>query len=209
MTSVRKSKPEGVFEFLQTGIVDDTMSFILDSYSHLSERKAELKERMISIMNYKKKSTLALILTFILTLLLTGCANTEQRSKNNEKAYYGKWVVQKVLAYGQAGTYSRDDAETLIGKSLDFSAGAATIITDQSSEPVVNMSNPEYQESVVSGSDFQTDFGMSFVELGISENSITAVEVADSDGTGGTFLIKDSNTIIFVAGGTYFELTRK
>lgn len=40
----------------------------------LSEGKAELKERLMSIMNYKKQSTRVLILTLMLTVLLTGCA---------------------------------------------------------------------------------------------------------------------------------------
>lgn len=40
----------------------------------LCEDKKELKERLISIMKYKKKSTWAVALTLILALLLTGCA---------------------------------------------------------------------------------------------------------------------------------------
>lgn len=40
----------------------------------LSEGKAELKERLVSIMNYKKKSTWVIALTLLLTVLLTGCA---------------------------------------------------------------------------------------------------------------------------------------
>lgn len=40
----------------------------------LSEGKAELKERLMSIMNYKKQSTWVIILTLMLTVLLTGCA---------------------------------------------------------------------------------------------------------------------------------------
>lgn len=40
----------------------------------LSEGKAELKERLVNIMNYKKKSTGVIVLTLMLTVLLTGCA---------------------------------------------------------------------------------------------------------------------------------------
>ncbi len=40
----------------------------------LCEEKKELKERLISIKNYKKKSAWAVALTLILALLLTGCA---------------------------------------------------------------------------------------------------------------------------------------
>ena len=55
----------------------------------LSEGKAELKERLVSIMNYHKKSTWAVALTLVLTLLLAGCAATlgaENGSGNNGKS---------------------------------------------------------------------------------------------------------------------------
>ncbi len=40
----------------------------------LSEGKTELKERLVNIMSYKKKSTGVIVLTLVLTVLLTGCA---------------------------------------------------------------------------------------------------------------------------------------
>ena len=47
----------------------------------LREGKAKLKERLISIMNYKKKSTWVIVLTLMLTVLLTGCAVGLEASK--------------------------------------------------------------------------------------------------------------------------------
>ena len=40
----------------------------------LSEGKAELKERLVSIMKYEKKPTWVIVLTLMLTVLLTSCA---------------------------------------------------------------------------------------------------------------------------------------
>lgn len=180
------------------------------------------------MMKIRKKSTIALALA--LTLLLAGCATALGVAKstnrdisqtfpsdsainesidNNENDYYGKWVMQRVLAYGPVGTYSIEDAEKLIGQSLVLSAEEADVMTDSPSNPIVHISHPEYRESVISDSEFQKDFRMSFSELGIRDEAVTAVEVIGSDETRGIFLIKDSDTIVFVAGGTYFELTRQ
>lgn len=133
---------------------------------------------------------------------------TEQSSKSNEKDYYGKWVIQKILAYGSSGTYSSDSAEKLIGQSVNFSSAKATIITDEPSNPLVSITAPKYQVTTESDSDFQTNYQISFDKLGIKENYVTMVNVTGSDKTAGTFLIKSNNTIIFIAGGTYFELER-
>lgn len=127
---------------------------------------------------------------------------------DNRTSYYGEWMVQKVLAYG-IGTYSSDDAEKLVGKSLNFSTDKASIFTDQPSDSEVVINSPEYQETTVSSNDFQADYKMSFDTLGISTDSVTEVQVTGQNEIGGVFLLKDSNTIIMIAGGTYFELIKQ
>ena len=136
--------------------------------------------------------------------------NTDQlpETADNQKSYYGEWVVQKVLAYG-IGTYSSDDAEKLIGYSLNFSAVEASIFTDQPSDAAAVINSPEYQETTQSSSDFQADYKMSFDTLGISTDSVTEVRVTGPNEVGGVLLMKDSNTIILIAGGTYFELIKQ
>lgn len=127
----------------------------------------------------------------------------------DEKVYYGQWVIRKVLSYGSAGTYGSDDAEKLVGKSLSFSADEDSIFNDRPSASAVVIKNPKYQETLVSSSDFLANFRMSFEKIGISTDSVAVVDVAGSEGTAGcSLLVKDSNTIILVAGGTYFELVR-
>lgn len=134
--------------------------------------------------------------------------NTELPSAtDNQSSYYGEWTVQKVLAYG-IGTYSSDDALKLVGKSLIFSVDVAEVFTDQPSDTPAVINSPEYQETTISGNDFQEEYQMSFDTLGISTNSVTEVQVIDQNEVGGVFLIKDSDTIIMIAGGTYFELIK-
>lgn len=122
--------------------------------------------------------------------------------------YYGQWTINKVLAYGDVGTYSKADAEKLIGINLSFSTTNASIINDQPSDKAIAIKNPVYHEGSITKTDFLTNFKMSFLKLGITADSITQVDVSSSDSGGCVLLIKDSNTLILVAGGTYFELTR-
>ncbi len=148
-------------------------------------------------------------------------ANSEEGTQDNtaddntsgdmeeQKEYYGQWTVEKVLAYGQAGTYSSEDAEKLVGRSLSFFDDEAVIINDRPADSPLAVKNPEYQEAVTSAGDFAADFRMTFDQLGITEDSVTVVSVNASDTAGGCLLlIKDSNNVILAAGGTYFELVK-
>lgn len=136
--------------------------------------------------------------------------NTAQgaAAADSSKSYYGTWTVQKVLAYG-IGTYSRDDAERLMGKSLSFSADEADLFADQPSDTPSVIYGPEYREATMSDDDFQTNYKMSFDTLGIQADSVTEVQITGADGMSGVLLVKSSDTIILAAGGTYFELIRK
>jgi hypothetical protein len=124
--------------------------------------------------------------------------------------YRGEWTVKKVLAYGPAGTYSSGDAEKLVGLMLRFSSAEATIFSDHPSDSATVIKDPIYKESVITQDHFTQDFRMSFSQLGIEAQSVAMVGVSGLDDIGGcTLLLKDNNTIILVAGGTYFELTKK
>lgn len=105
-------------------------------------------------------------------------------------SYYGKWTVQRILAYG-IGTYSSDEAEKLVGKSLTLSAEEAGVLTEQPSDGAKVIHSPENKDMTVSEEDFQAGYRMSFEALGISANSTEGVQVSGPDGDGGVFLIKD------------------
>ncbi|MDF2537971.1 MAG: peptidase BlaR1 [Herbinix sp.] len=141
---------------------------------------------------------------------------TENSSQNNDaadntedKVYYGDWVISQVLAYGSAGTYSSEEAESLIGTSLSFTKDKASCFGDQASALDIEVSNPVYSENVITNSDMVNNYRMNFEKLGITTESVTEVSVADTQGNACSFLVKDDNTLILVGGGTYFELTRK
>ena len=124
-------------------------------------------------------------------------------------SYYGDYKISKVLAYGQSGTYSKEDAEDLIGKEMSFTADSATGFGDQASYLDTVIKKPAYSATDYTSADFIGYYRMSFDLLGLSQDKVTEIAYKDSKGNGGTFLIKDEDTLIVVGGGTYFELARK
>jgi hypothetical protein len=128
--------------------------------------------------------------------------------EQEQVVYFGEWVINQVLAYG-VGTYSTEDAESLIGKSLSYTEDQANFFTDELTDIEKIAKNPVYTETISSESDFIVNYRMSFDNLGIEADSITEINVTDSNGYVCTFFMKDDNTLILVGGGTYFELVRK
>ncbi len=133
---------------------------------------------------------------------------SEEQAQSAE-TFFGDWVIDRVAAYGSAGTYSKEAAEGLIGRSLSFSTNSATRFGDQPSYLDKTAKNPTYVTTNISSSDFFANYHMTLDKLGITADSVTQVSASDSEGNGCTFLIKDDNTLIVIGGGTYFELVRK
>lgn len=136
---------------------------------------------------------------------------TQQKSvsKSQEQIYMGNWVIKREIAYGAAGTYSKDDINNLIGKTLIFSSKEATCFGDSASDLNESVQNPRYEKSSVPKADFESENKITFDKLGISGPTITMVQVKDSSNKGCTFYIKDDNTMILYGGGVYFEIDRK
>ncbi|MDF2587897.1 MAG: peptidase BlaR1 [Anaerocolumna sp.] len=130
-------------------------------------------------------------------------------ASSSSQGYLGEWKISKVIAFGSVGTYSKEDAESLIGKSITFSSDKANYFGDSPSVMKESTSNPDYLETNLTSSDFTTNYRMTFDKLGITSDSITEVTVTNKDGFVSNFLVKDDNTLIISGGGTYFELTRK
>jgi hypothetical protein len=126
-----------------------------------------------------------------------------------EADYFGQWTIDKVLAFGAAGTYSSEDADKMLGKTLSFSADEASIINDQPSDDPIVSGKPDYKETEITADDFLTSYQLTFEKLGIKAESVLEVAVSGPEGSGGcTLLVVDGGTMILAAGGTYFRLVR-
>jgi hypothetical protein len=142
----------------------------------------------------------------------------EQISPNDERAnpgpdkdkvFYGIWTVKRVLAYSEAGTYTTEDAGKLVGKELELSADKADVFLDLPADEAIVLASPEYRESMIAENHFLTEFQISFRRLGIEADYVTQIDVSGKDGILCTLLLRDPDTMILVAGGTYFELVRE
>ena len=170
--------------------------------------------------------TSIILVVFVSLIGLTGCSQETNDDSNShgistepkqnimepvgqtEETYYGEWIINQVQAYG-IGTYSVEDAESLFGENLRFTADEASYFGDQLSDVEKLAMNPIYTETVISESDFVENYRIPFDNLGIEADSISEINVSDSNGSVSTFFIKDDNTLIIYGGGTYFELVRK
>lgn len=136
-------------------------------------------------------------------------STTSPTLEMSEEVFYGQWVIKQVLAYGSAGTYSSEDATSLLDQSVNFSTDEASGFGDQLSDISKVITNPVYKKSTISESNFITNYRMTFDNLGIKADEISEIFVSDSEGNGFILFIKDDNTLIIYGGDTYFELVRK
>ncbi len=133
----------------------------------------------------------------------------EDTKGDKSPIFFGEWVISKVVAYGQVGTYSEEDTKKLIGKSLSFSKNSVTCFGDSPETLNQTAKNPIYEINDVSMTDFTADYRMTFEMLGLEGDRVTEVGAYDASGNGCTFLIKNDKSLILIGGGTYFELLRK
>ena len=127
-------------------------------------------------------------LVFIGLIILTGCSfatnddaindtGTEVEVTTNvvnkpvpiqgaSESYYGEWIINQVQAYG-VGTYSVEDAESLLGKSLIYTADKASHFGDNPSDIVKVATNPIYTETIIPESDFVEKYRIPVDLLGL------------------------------------------
>jgi hypothetical protein len=129
--------------------------------------------------------------------------------KENNESFYGEWQLKKDKASGPVGTYSSDDVKALAGKHLTFSKDSATCFGDKVEIMNNTVTNPVYKKRVITKNDFQSDYRVTFEQLGINENSVTEIEATDTRGICTVFFITPDNyKLILLGGGTFFELDK-
>ncbi|GKX68969.1 hypothetical protein [Inconstantimicrobium mannanitabidum] len=135
-------------------------------------------------------------------------------SKNNEirPSFYGTWTISKKLASNKVTTFTDEDLNKIIGKTVIFSKEQSISFAENVSDLNNIITNPIYQKKTVSNDTIasETRNHVTLDKLGIKGNSVTEVEVINSKKyTGCSFYIKDKNTLILSGGGVYLQLNRK
>ncbi|MEQ2527767.1 hypothetical protein WMO40_13745 [Bacillaceae bacterium CLA-AA-H227] len=140
----------------------------------------------------------------------SGSTDSAKTNSSNEKeeVFYGQWQINKVIAYGPAGTYSSDDVKNLIGKQLTFSKDSATSFGDKIEDMDESVSEPIYKKTEVAKNEFTSNYRVTFEQLGIDGDTVTEVDATSTQGIGTVIFITDKNKLILFGGGTFFELAK-
>jgi hypothetical protein len=150
-------------------------------------------------------------------IVLTSAIGTENTSSNNnggqqsqdieQKDFYGKWKISKVVAYNRVNA-GEEVARKWLGEEILFMEQQASVDQDI-------LKNPDYKESNLSENDFFQFSGyISFSSLGINGTFIKKVIVYDKEtncvweNAWGRFYIKDRDTLLKGSEGVWFEVTR-
>ncbi|NEW04696.1 hypothetical protein GK047_01510 [Paenibacillus sp. SYP-B3998] len=133
-------------------------------------------------------------------------------SKKNT-VFYGDWIVTGVLKSAPVSTHDDDDIKFLKGKKITYSEGNAIFDGNV-------LTRPFYSESSISKKDFFPLYYVDLEELGMQTDSVISIDVCSDqkciddwpgigrNNIGGSFIIKDKDTLIVSKGGDFFELKR-
>lgn len=140
----------------------------------LSEGKAELKERLVSIMKYKKKSAWTVAMTLALTLLLVGCAATLGAANSSEAKKTpagGALPAGAMQSTSASSDVSGKKNATGSSSASDTSAADATTSTalDSTMQKWTQLDRLHYIEGSVQSFQKNTD-GTETLSLKISKN---------------------------------------
>jgi uncharacterized protein YxeA len=141
-------------------------------------------------------------------------SQTESQVNSNDTAqeiFYGDWIISRLLNYNGIGSYSNDDInKKIIGNQLSFSKEQSSSFGDDLSYMKNIINNPTYEKLALSKDDFEAKNDISFDSIGVKEESITEINVIDSNNDiQCDFYIVDQSTLILYGGGAYFELHKK
>jgi hypothetical protein len=123
----------------------------------------------------------------------------EQAEETEGPTYFGAWNVEDAIASAAVSTAPDD---SLKGASVAYSIEAASFGEE-------SVQNPQYVEKELTDAEFLSEFRTAPADLGLEGGTVRIVEVADWTNPGGTFLVKDENTLIFLWDGNYYEMKRE
>jgi predicted small secreted protein len=205
----------------------------------------------MNIIKFRKKSTVAIALSLILGLFLSGCATTlgfakdtssetppsphsssvssstvapassaaivspnqnagadssgatlNPSSQNGGKEFYGNWKTAACIAKSASYALSEEEIQEQIGTIVSYEENLYK-------KGTAEITLAGYTETTEDSAQFQNNFGISLADIGITEDTAEAVAVgAEGDFFGGTFYIRDSNTLVIYYDGVFFEATR-
>ena len=117
--------------------------------------------------------------------------------------FYGSWKVTEFLAFAPVSALSREDVQQYLGTTITYDKDCFSCKG--------NIANPHYKKEVQTAQDFATGFheGVHFADLGITQDSASAVSIENRYDFGTSFYWKDNNNLVIVYDGAFFAAVRE
>ena len=132
--------------------------------------------------------------------------SSQPSSISGEKAklYYGTWIIKKYVPTTNVSSLSEKNINDYIGQKIVVDANQ--IVTNQGT-----IKNPVFEEKTLTNTEFFNNRKVQFSSLGISEETVTQVEVSNykhetGNGIGSDFFFTNNNKTYTQIGGSFFEL---
>ena len=132
--------------------------------------------------------------------------SSQPSSSSGEKAklYYGTWIIKKYVPTTNVSSLSEKNINDYIGQKIVVDANQ--IVTNQGT-----IKNPIFEEKTLTNAEFFSNRNVQFSSLGISEKTVTQVEVSNykhetGNGLGSDFFFANNNKTYTQIGGSFFEL---
>ena len=134
--------------------------------------------------------------------------SSQPSSSSGEKAklYYGTWIIKKYVPTTNVSSLSEKNINDYIGQKIVVDANQ--IVTNQGT-----IKNPVFEEKTLTNTEFFSNRNVQFSSLGISEKTVTQVEVSNykhetGNGLGSDFFFANNNKTYTQIGGSFFELEK-
>ena len=119
---------------------------------------------------------------------------------------YGSWKVKRIIPTSNIQT-STEDAKKYLGLEIVYSADEFKF----GSEAV---EHPKYKTGRMTAGTFYEQYRAQLKELGVTRGAVSTVEVLDARGEpvlkpGATVFVRNSNAIVIMWDGIYFEVVRE
>lgn len=131
----------------------------------------------------------------------------DNKSIQKNEIFFGKWIVDRVIISGKLRKRNKNNIQNILGKRLVYSLNEARF-----DDKIC--SNPTYKKSKIINEAI-SDNNVTFNDLGITSKYAILVEVLTNNtgedlwlSSGNLFLVKNSNTLILIDRGVFFEVKR-
>jgi len=132
-------------------------------------------------------------------------ANSQNNNTEHHEIFYGKWMITKKLGTDDIYGYSEEEINKFIGHIIIYSKDYVKFQNEQLCNPFYKKTIEKYKDlSDIAKKNVSNKLDITFIEVYLDKELKKSWEEPPS-----LVFIKNSDTLIMVSEGVYFELKRK